>query len=186
MARGTEVLFWSCSRVLLPGAVNLTQPQPFFNTLYPWIVHDMALRSAIRKVGLMKTLWAGLDIRNAKNGAPPHYRILYLELRRRPTSREPARPQPRPPASAGTGEEQRSQPGCRSGSPATEPSGPVTKTKLDVGLPGPHPAHPSSPIDPGDERRPIPPPLAPLIAQLIGGPTRYRVWLWLWLFAVLT
>jgi hypothetical protein len=24
---------------------------------------------------------AGLDIRNAKNGAPPHYRILYLELR---------------------------------------------------------------------------------------------------------
>jgi hypothetical protein len=38
--------------------------------------------------------FAGLDIRNANNGAPPHYRILYLELRQRPVSREHARPQP--------------------------------------------------------------------------------------------
>jgi hypothetical protein len=36
-----------------------------------------------------------------------------------------------------------------------------------VGPPGPHPAQPSSSLDPGGERRPIPPPLAPLIAQLV-------------------
>jgi hypothetical protein len=36
-----------------------------------------------------------------------------------------------------------------------------------VGPPGPHPAHPSSLLDPGGERWPILPPLAPLIAQLI-------------------
>jgi hypothetical protein len=33
--------------------------------------------------------------------------------------------------------------------------------------PGPHPAQPSSLLDPGGERRPISPPLAPLIAQLV-------------------
>jgi hypothetical protein len=32
--------------------------------------------------------------------------------------------------------------------------------------PGPHPAQPSASLDPGGERRPIPPHLAPLIAQL--------------------
>jgi hypothetical protein len=39
-----------------------------------------------------------------------------------------------------------------------------------VGPPGAHPAHPSSPLDPGGERWPIPipRPLAPLIAQLVG------------------
>jgi hypothetical protein len=36
-----------------------------------------------------------------------------------------------------------------------------------VGPPGPHPAQPSSSLDPGGERRPIWPPLAPLIAQLV-------------------
>jgi hypothetical protein len=36
-----------------------------------------------------------------------------------------------------------------------------------VGPPGPHPAQPSSSLDPGGERRPISPPLAPLIAQLV-------------------
>jgi hypothetical protein len=42
----------------------------------------------------VKEACASLDIRNANNGPPPHYRILYLELRRRPMSREHARPQP--------------------------------------------------------------------------------------------
>jgi hypothetical protein len=37
-----------------------------------------------------------------------------------------------------------------------------------VGPPGPHPAQTSSPLDPGGERWPISPPLAPLIAQLAG------------------
>jgi hypothetical protein len=49
-----------------------------------------------------------------------------------------------------------SQPRCRSGSPATEPSG-------QVAPPGPHPAEPSSPLGPGPgpggERWPIPRPL---------------------------
>jgi hypothetical protein len=36
-----------------------------------------------------------------------------------------------------------------------------------VGPPGPHPAQPISSLDPGGERRPISPPLAPLIAQLV-------------------
>jgi hypothetical protein len=58
-----------------------------------------------------------------------------------------------------------SQPRCRSGSPATEPSGPGPRGQ--VGSPGPHPAQPSSSLDPGGERRPISPPLAPLIAQLV-------------------
>jgi hypothetical protein len=53
-----------------------------------------ASRSSAR--GLKKEGWSGLDIRNANNGAPPHYRILYLELRTRPMSREHARPQPPP------------------------------------------------------------------------------------------
>ena len=36
-----------------------------------------------------------------------------------------------------------------------------------VGPPGPHPAQPSSSLDPGGERWPIFRPLAPLIAQLV-------------------
>jgi hypothetical protein len=39
-----------------------------------------------------------------------------------------------------------------------------------VGPPGPRPAQPRSSLDPGGERRPISPPLAPLIAQLVGYP----------------
>ena len=38
-----------------------------------------------------------------------------------------------------------------------------------VGPPGPHPAQPSSSLDPGGERWPIFRPLAPLIAQLVLG-----------------
>jgi hypothetical protein len=38
-----------------------------------------------------------------------------------------------------------------------------------VGPPGPHPDLISSPLDPGGERWPISPPLAPLIAQLVQG-----------------
>jgi hypothetical protein len=45
-------------------------------------------------MALKKEAFAGLDIRNANNGLPAHYRILYLELRQRPMSREHARPQP--------------------------------------------------------------------------------------------
>jgi hypothetical protein len=39
-----------------------------------------------------------------------------------------------------------------------------------VGPPGPHPAQPSSSLDPGGERGPITRPLAPLVAQLVAGP----------------
>jgi hypothetical protein len=52
---------------------------------------------------------------------------MYLHLRPRPMSREPAPPHCRQAPAACTGERQRGQPGRRSGSPATEPSGPVTK-----------------------------------------------------------
>jgi hypothetical protein len=51
---------------------------------------------------------------------------MYLELRPRPMNRGHVRPHPRP-AAAGTEEGQRSQPRCRPGSPATEPSSPGTK-----------------------------------------------------------
>jgi hypothetical protein len=94
-----------------------------------------------------------------------HYRTLHLELRRGPMSRGNARPQP-PVGSRGyyygpgTEEGQRSQPRCRSGSPATEPSGPGAKLDPPDHT-QPNPA-PHSSLDPGGERRPIPPPLAPL------------------------
>ena len=105
---------------------------------------------------------AGLDIRNANNGAPPHYRILYLELRSRPMGREHARPQP--PAGSrrygGGAEEPAPVPVGVTGHRTQRPRG-------QVGPPGPHPAQPSSSLNPGGERRPIPPPLAPLIAQLV-------------------
>jgi hypothetical protein len=45
-----------------------------------------------------------------------------------------------------------------------------------VGPPGPHPAQPSSSTDPGGERRPISPPLAPLIAQLVSAPHVTAAW----------
>jgi hypothetical protein len=41
------------------------------------------------------------------------------------------------------------------------------RPKGQVGPPGPHPAQPSSSLDPGGERRPIPPLLACMIAQLV-------------------
>jgi hypothetical protein len=88
-----------------------------------------------------------------------------LELRPRPMSREHARPQP--PAGS-----------RRYGGGAEEPAPvPVGVTGQDrtqrprgqVGPPGPHPAQPSSSLNPGGERRPISSPLAPLIAQLVEG-----------------
>jgi hypothetical protein len=96
-------------------------------------------------------------------GAP--FRILHLELRQRPVSREHARPQPRPAGSRRHGG------GAEVPAPAPVPVG-VTghrtqRPRGQVGPPGPHPAQPSSSLNPGGERRPIPPPLAPLIAQLV-------------------
>jgi hypothetical protein len=103
------------------------------------------------------------------NGAPPHYRILHLELRPRPMAYEPrtedtARPQP--PATS-----RRYGGGAEEPEPAPVPVG-VTghrtqRPRGQVGPPGPHPAQPSSSLDPGGEQRPISPPLAPLIAQLV-------------------
>jgi hypothetical protein len=80
---------------------------------------------------LLKEALAGLDmpVRNANNGAPPHYRILYLELRQR-TAYEPrtrAASAPRPAAAGGRGGRGARPPRCRSGSPAAEPSGPGAK-----------------------------------------------------------
>jgi hypothetical protein len=69
------------------------------------------------------------------------------------------------PAAADAEEEQRSQPRCRSGSPATGHR--IKRPRGQVGPPGPHPAYPSSSLNPGGERWPTPPPLAPLIAQLV-------------------
>jgi hypothetical protein len=67
-----------------------------------------------------------------------------------------------------------------------------------AGPPGPHPAQPSSSLDPGDERRPISPPLAPLIAQLVlrraaaapasglvSGFAFHWLLLWVWVFVLL-
>jgi hypothetical protein len=48
-----------------------------------------------------------------------------------------------------------------------------------VGPPGPHPAQPSSSLDPGGERWPMFRPLAPLIAQLVralGAPSPRCTW----------
>jgi hypothetical protein len=133
---------------------------------------------------------AGLDIRNANNGAPPHYRVLYLELRQRPVSREhrtraASAPGPRPPAASrrrpavlrtteegqGQRREQRgASPGAGRGHhrpPNPAAQGPSWTP--DPGPPGPHPAQPSSSLDPGGERGPTIRPLAPLIAQLVSG-----------------
>jgi hypothetical protein len=87
---------------------------------------------------------------------------MYLELRQRPMSREHARPQP--PAG-------RRRYGGGADEPAPVPVG-VTghrtqRPRGQVGPPGPHPAQPSSSLDPGGERRPVSPPLGPLIAQLV-------------------
>jgi hypothetical protein len=117
--------------------------------------------------------WAGLDIRNASNGAPPHYRTLHLELQPRPMSREHARPQS-PAGSRRYGEGakgQRSQPRCQWGSPATEPSGPGAK------LDPPDHAHPrlAPPWRPRAQRVPDGVkfrPLASLIAQLLAAGQR--------------
>jgi hypothetical protein len=89
---------------------------------------------------------------------PAHYRILYLELRQRPMSREHARPVRR----AGRG----ASPGAGRGHRGHR----TQRPRGQVGPPGPHtpyPIQPSSLLDPGGERWPISPPLAPLIAQLV-------------------
>jgi hypothetical protein len=89
-------------------------------------------------------------------------RGMYLELRPQPMSREHARPQP--PAGSrrygGGAEEPAPVPVGVTGHRTQRPRG-------QVAPPGPHPAQPSSSLDPGGERRPISPPLAPLIAQLV-------------------
>ena len=104
---------------------------------------------------LLKYGLAGLDIRNANLGRNAPCRGLYLELRLRPMSREHARPQ---------------LPGKRGGA-ARGPDG-VARHRTEqhrgkVTTPGPHPAHPSSPVDPGGERWPKFRLLASLIAQLV-------------------
>jgi hypothetical protein len=105
---------------------------------------------------------AGLETLCQRMGCYSPCRGMYLELRPRPVSREHARPQP--PAG-------RRRYGGGAEEPAPVPVG-VTghrtqRPRGQVGPPGPHPAQPSSSLDPGGERRPIPPPLAPLIAQLV-------------------
>jgi hypothetical protein len=114
----------------------------------------------------LKTLYA-LRFAKAKGwgwGVTPHApcRGMYLELRRRPMSREHARP--RPPAGSrrygGGAEEPAPVPVGVAGRRTQRPRG-------QVGPPGPHPAQPSSSLDPGGERWPIFRPLAPLIAQLV-------------------
>jgi hypothetical protein len=64
-----------------------------------------------------------------------------LELRRKPMSREHALPQSPAASSAGTEEGQGIQPRCRSGPPATEPSGPG-------GAKLPPPDHTQHPVQP--------------------------------------
>jgi hypothetical protein len=93
-------------------------------------------------------------------------------------SREHARPQP--PAGS-------RRHGGGAGEPAPVPVG-VTGHQTQrpggqVGPPGPHPAQPSSLLDPGGERGPIVRPLAPLIAQLVAKTANQRLsycrWCWL-------
>ena len=108
---------------------------------------------------------AGLKTLCQRTGCYSPCRGMYLELRNGPMSREHARPQP--PAGSrryGGGEEE----------PAPVPVG-VTghrtqRPRGQVGPPRPHPAQPSSSLDPGGERWPIFRPLAPLIAQLVPAP----------------
>jgi hypothetical protein len=92
--------------------------------------------------GQVKEALAGLDIRNANNGALPHYRVLYLELRLGPMSREHARPQP--PAGSrrygGGVEEPAPVPVGVTGHRTQRPSGQVTKLDpLDHTQPRPAP-----------------------------------------------
>jgi hypothetical protein len=88
-----------------------------------------------------------------KDGRNAPCRGMYLELQNGPMSREHARPQL--PAAAGTEEGQRSQPRCRSGSRATEPSGPGAK------------------LDPPDHTQPNP---APHWTQGANGGQYRRLW----------
>ena len=111
--------------------------------------------STRRKESLVKPALASFNIAVFDNRAQPHYRILYLELRLRPMSREHARPQ---------------LPG-KGGGAARGPDG-VARHRTEqhrgkVTAPGPHPAHLSSPVDPGGERWPKFRLLASLIAQLV-------------------
>jgi hypothetical protein len=115
--------------------------------------------------GLKEELSAGLKALCQRMRCYSACRGMYLELRRRPMSREHARPQP-PAVSRryGGGAEQE---------PAPVPIG-VTghrtqRPRGQVGPPGPHPAHPSPPLDPGGERWPNPRPVVPLVVQLVVG-----------------
>jgi hypothetical protein len=74
--------------------------------------------------GLKKELLVGLKTICQRNGAPPPYRILYLELGLT-RAYEPGDPSWQSPVQRRG--RQRRQPRCRSGSPATKPSGPGAK-----------------------------------------------------------
>jgi hypothetical protein len=114
--------------------------------------------------GLKKEACAGLKALCQRMGCYSPCRGMYLELRRRPVRRKHARPQlPAGSPRHGGGAE----------APAPVPVG-VTghrtqRPRGQVGHPGPHSAQPSSSLNPGGERRPTPPPLAPRIAQLVPG-----------------
>jgi hypothetical protein len=112
--------------------------------------------------GHVKEACAGLKTLCQRMRCYSACRGMYLELWRRPVSRENARPQPPvgSPRYGGGAEELAPVPVGVTGHRTQRPRG-------QVGPPGPHPAHPSSSLDPGGERRPISPPLAPLIAQLV-------------------
>jgi hypothetical protein len=115
--------------------------------------------------GHVKEGWAGRKTLCQRMRCYSAYRGMYFELRPRPMSREHARPQ-HPAASRRYGY------GGGAEKPAPVPVG-VTlghqtqRPRGQVGPTGPHPAQPSSSLDPGGERWPISPPLAPLIAQLV-------------------
>jgi hypothetical protein len=80
-------------------------------------------------------------------------------------SREHARPQPPAGSRRYGGGAEEPAPGVPVGVTGHR----TQRPRGQVGPPGPHPAQPSSSLDPGGERRaPISPHLAPLIAQLVG------------------
>ena len=110
--------------------------------------------------GLKKEAFAGLDIRNANNGRRPITESctwscgagLWAGNTRGLSPRRPA-------AAAGTEPRRRGGQRREEPKPAPVPVG-VTghqtqRPRGQVGPPGAHPAHPSSPLDPGGERWPI-------------------------------
>jgi hypothetical protein len=115
------------------------------------------------KNGLKKGGWAGLKALCQRMGRNAPCRGMYLELRPRPMSREHARPQP----PAATSRRYGGGAGESTPVPVGVTGHRTQRPRGQVGPPGPHPAQPSSSLDPGGERWPIPLPLAPLIAQLV-------------------